>query len=216
MREDRYITALRYRWLTPLYDPLMTFFLRERQFKERLVDALDLRAGQRVLDVGCGTGTLTILIEQTCRNACVLGLDGDPQVLKIARGKATAANAHVQFVRALVADMPFGADSIDRIASSLLFHHLNSEGKRRGLRDIHRVLSPGGKLCIADWGMAQNLLMRTAFLAVQLLDGFVTTDENVRVGLSPLLEETGFANVKEIDRKMTLFGTLSLFTAVKQ
>ncbi len=216
MNEDRYITALRYRWLTPLYDPLMNLLLKEQKFKGRLLEALDLRSGQRVLDVGCGTGTLTILIERACRNVSVLGLDGDPDVLKIARQKATAANAHAEFVQALVDNMPFGADSIDRIASSLLFHHLTSEGKRRALRDIFRVLAPGGKLCIADWGKAQNKLMRGVFLAVQLLDGFATTDENVRAGLSPCLEEAGFADVKEVDRQMTFFGTLALYTAVKQ
>lgn len=216
MHKDRYLPALRYRWLTHLYDPIMTLLLKERQFKEHLVDALDLRPGQRVLDVGCGTGTLTILIERACRDACVLGLDGDAQILRIAKRKATVAKAKVQFLQALAADMPFASHSFDRIASSLLFHHLTSDGKRRGLRDIHRTLSPRGKLCIVDWGKAQNLLMRSAFLGVQLLDGFATTGENVRVGLVPLLEEAGFSNVKEIRRQMTLLGTLSLYVAVKR
>lgn len=194
----------------------MSLLLKEQRFKERLVVALDLAPGQRVLDVGCGTGTLTILIKQACGDACVLGLDGDQQILTIARSKVEATHTDVRFIHGRVSGIPFSADSIDRVASSLLFHHLSADDKRRGLREIHRVLSPGGKLCVADWGKAQNILMRGAFLGVQLLDGFATTGENVRVGLSPILEESGFTTVKEIHHEMTLFGTLSLYEAVKE
>jgi hypothetical protein len=81
------------------------------------------------------------------------------------------------------------------------------------LTRAHALLKPGGQLHIADWGQAQNLGMRLAFLGVQLLDGFATTNDNVRYGLVPFLEAAGFAQVRETHREMTIFGTLSLYRA---
>jgi SAM-dependent methyltransferase len=112
-------------------------------------------------------------------------------------------------------DPPFEPGSFDRIVSSLLFHHLGTEDKQRTLRRAFELLRPGGELHIADWGRAQNALMRVAFLPVQLLDGFRTTADNVRGGLPGRMDEAGFREVAETHREMTLFGTLSLYRAAK-
>lgn len=79
----------------------------------------------------------------------------------------------------------------------------------------HRVLKPGGALHVADWGKAQNLVMRGAFFLVQMLDGFATTTENVQGKLPKYFREAGFANVRETQRYMTVFGTLSLYAATR-
>jgi len=210
-----YIPALRYTWLTRFYDPLIGNFLKEKKFKQRLVDAMDLHTGQCALDLGCGTATLTMMIKQSFPESEVVGLDGDPDVLRIARRKAAAAGADIEFVEAMAFDIPFEDSHFQCATSSLVFHHLSADDKRRTLREIHRVLAPGGTLNIADWGKAQNLAMRGAFLSVQLLDGFATTSENVQSGLVPLLEETGFVGAKELHREMTLLGTLSHYSAAK-
>lgn len=89
--EKKYIPALRYDWLTPFYDPLLQFMFREKTFKRQLIRQADLRPGQRVLDLGCGTATLTILIKQMHPDAEVVGLDGDEKALAMARGKIDGA-----------------------------------------------------------------------------------------------------------------------------
>src|SRR5207245_1647211 len=94
------------------------------------------------------------------------------------------------------------------------FHHLSSEAKRSSLAAIRRMLTAGGELHIADWGQARGFAMRVAFLAVQALDGFATTTENVRSGLVPVLKETGFESVAETARNATMLGTMSLYRAV--
>ena len=80
-----YVRALRFPWLTRFYDRLIQATLKEEAFKRRLIEQADLRPGQRVLDVGCGTGTLTVMLQQSEPSAEVVGLDGDSETLAIAR-----------------------------------------------------------------------------------------------------------------------------------
>jgi ubiquinone/menaquinone biosynthesis C-methylase UbiE len=112
-------------------------------------------------------------------------------------------------------DLPYADASFDRVISSLLFHHLARENKERTLREISRVLRPKGMLHVADWGKAQNLPMRVAFLLVQMLDGFTTTADNVRGLLPELIRAAGFESVQESVRYITIVGTLSLYEARK-
>lgn len=209
-----YIPALRYESLTRFYDPVLRATLKEDHFKRLLVEQSALRPGYRVLDVGCGTATLTILLKQACVEAEVTGLDGDAKVLDLARAKVNAAGLDVALAQGLAAEAPFPPASFDRIVSSLVFHHLKTDEKRRTLTRIRELLKPGGEIHVADWGKAQNSAMRVAFLAIQLLDGFETTTDNVRGRLPAFMTEAGFRAVEETHREMTVFGTLSLYRGV--
>lgn len=119
--------------------------------------------------------TLTFLVKRLRPEADVVGLDGDPKVLEIARAKAAEAGVDIALDHGMAFELPYPDASFHRVLSSLLFHHLTRENKVRTLREVFRVLQPGGELHVADWGEAQNRLMRGAFLLVQLLDGFETT-----------------------------------------
>ncbi len=193
----------------------MRWSTRERTIKARLLAQAGIRDGHRVLDVGCGTGTLAVAIKEATPRADVVGLDADPQVLSLASRKAAASGASISFVRGLATDLPFADGAFDRVVSSLFFHHLDREAKERTLREIHRVLVPQGELHIADWGRPANAIMRAAFLSVQLLDGFATTSDNVRGRLPVLVESCGFTRVSELERYATVCGTLSLVRAVR-
>ena len=210
-----FIPALRFAWLTRFYDPLVRRTMKEKKFKELLVAQTGLRKGDRVLDLGCGTGTLTLMLKRACPEASIVGLDADPDVLGMARKKAMEAGLAVELQQGLAFEPVFEPGSFDRIVSSLVFHHLTTADKKRTLARIHELLRPAGELHIADWGRAQNALMRTAFLGVQLLDGFETTADSVRGRLVDYIRDAGFGSVTETHREMTLFGTLSLYKAVK-
>lgn len=212
---DRYIPALAYRWLTPLYDPVVQWTTRERAFKAALLKQAELQPGARVLDLGCGTATLTILAKAACPDADVGGLDGDPDILERARDKARRAGVVLSFDRALSHQMPYDDNSFDVVLSSLFFHHLTRDAKRATLREARRVLKPGGKLHVADWGKAANPLMRALFVLVQLLDGFETTGDNVAGLLPAFMAEAGFTDVAETRRFATPLGTIALYAAHK-
>lgn len=209
------IPVLRFRWLTRFYAPLLLAVLNGHQFRVRLIEQVRLAPGATVLDLGCGTATLTIMLKRAYPDARVVGFDRDAAVLAIARDRATAAGVAIELRQGLASAPPFGLGSCDCIVSSLLFHRLTSGDKRRTLATAHALLRPGGELHVADWGQAQNARMRLAFLGVQLLEGFQTTTVNVRGCLPRFMEEAGFAAVTETHRDLTTFGTLSLYRAVK-
>jgi len=210
-KNNNYISALHYDWLTRFYDPIMQWTMREHAFKRQLIWQADIKAGQPVLDLGCGTATLTIMLKGIHPEAQVVGLDGDEKALSIAKRKIAKNGLDIEFKKGLSFDLDFTDQSFDVVVSSLLFHHLNREDKLRTLREVFRILKPAGELHIADWGRPENFFMRGAFLVVQLLDGFETTGDSVQGKLLQYMEQAGFKNAGETKRFATLFGTVCLY-----
>jgi ubiquinone/menaquinone biosynthesis C-methylase UbiE len=212
----RFIPALRFEALTRFYDPIVAATTRERRFKTALVEQVGLQPGQRLLDVGCGTGTLTLMLKRSSPDSTVVGLDGDPKTLEIARVKARDAGLELELREGMSWNLGVPYASFDHVTSSLLFHHLDFDAKLCSLSSALRALKPGGELHIADWGRAHDPLMRIAFVGVQLLDGFATTTDNVRGRLPELIERAGFQDVAETARFRTPLGTMSLYRAVRR
>lgn len=215
MSSDRqpYVPALRFRFLTRFYDGVVGLLLKEEPLKRQLVGQAALGSGQRVLDVGCGTATLTFLAQRRAPETVVVGVDGDLETLALARKKASAKGAPLRVCVALGQELPFADATFDRVVSSLFFHHLTRPAKRAVLSAIRRALARDGELHILDWGKAQDPLMRSMFVVVQLLDGFETTTDSVRGRLVELLHEAGFDPAEETDRSRSILGTLSLYRA---
>lgn len=213
--EKTFIPALKYGWLTPLFDPLIRLTLPEARFKRELIARASIQDGHHVLDLGCGTGTLMLMVRQAHPGATVWGIDADRKIIRIAKEKALQQNAPLFFHPGLATRMEYPDASFHRVISSLFFHHLTSEDKILALRESYRILKPGGELHIADWGKPQNRLMRVAFLLVQAFDGFRTTRDSVDGRLPALIKEAGFEDVEEGSRIMTVFGTLAQYHARK-
>lgn len=213
MSEDRYIPALRFRFLTPVYDATIAYATREATFKRRVLERAAIRDGERVLDLACGTGTLAIQVAERLPAADVTGVDGDPEILQRARSKAERAGAKVGFDEGLSTELPYEDASFDVVLSTLFFHHLTDSAKRRTAEQVHRVLRPGGRLVVGDLGRPQDPLMRLAVLFVQLGDGFASTRANVAGRLPSILAEGEFSNVEVTDRFRTPIGTIDVITA---
>ena len=212
---DSYIPALGYRWLTRFYDPVVRLTTREGTFKQELLRQAGVEAGQRILDLGCGTGTLAAMVKRASPDAEVFGLDADPAALKLTQMKLDASGVEVRLDQGLASALPYAPGLFDTVLSSLFFHHLPSELKQEAMREAFRVLRPGGRFHIADWGKPTNPAMRLAFVAVQILDGFTTTSDNVRGLLPDFLRAAGFENVRITNSYSTPLGTLSLYQALK-
>ena len=211
----RIVPALRFHWLTPAYDFVVAATTRERIVKMSLLDQARIEPGHCMLDLASGTGTLSVWAKLRQPHACVVGVDVDPAILAIARSKVRREGVNVSFDQGRSTSLPYADASFDRVLSSLFFHHLSWEDKQATVAEVYRVLRPGGELHVADWGPANGPLARTAFLAIQLLDGFANTQDNVDGRLESLFHGAGFTEVSELTRFGTIFGILSLYRAVK-
>src|SRR6266568_6668724 len=106
-----YIPALKYRWLTRFYDPVVRVTTREATFKAALLQQANLQDGYRILDLGCGTGTLAMMVKQANRSAEVFGLDADPEALQHARMKLAKSGIEVWLDQGLASALPYTAES---------------------------------------------------------------------------------------------------------
>ncbi len=209
-----YVPALGLNSLTRFYDPVVALTTRERLFKRRLLEQAAIPEGAEVLDLGCGTGTLAVKIARSVPGSRVTGLDGDARVLRRAERKAAAAGVRIRFDRGRVPPLPYDASSFDQVVSSLFFHHLGPSDKLDVAREVQRVLRPGGRFHVADWGRPNGSLMRLAFYSVQMLDGFEPTADNVEGRLPEIFRAAGFRDVRTAGEIPTVLGTLALYGAV--
>lgn len=206
---SRYIPALSFKWLTPLYDPLLKWVMREENFKRRLIQQVNIQPKMKVLDLGCGTGTLTLMIKRAHPTAEVTGLDGDPQVLDIARNKSHGTN--IQWDKGLASSLPYPDSVFDRVVTSLVIHHLVTDDKRRAFKEIYRVLKPRGELHLVDFGAPPSPFMRFISRYIRLEE----TADNFEGLIPRFITEAGFGEVKEAEHFVTIFGPLSMWQTVK-
>jgi ubiquinone/menaquinone biosynthesis C-methylase UbiE len=205
-----YIPALGHDFLTPLYDPLVRLTMRDTAFKRRLLEQAQVTGVQRVLDVGCGTGTLLALVREEVPSARVAGIDGDLQILAIAQRKAGGPHG-LPLVQAFSFALPFTTGCFDRVFSTLMLHHLTRDEKLATLREIVRVLRPNGELHVADWGPPHNRLMQALSLPLRIGHHSGRIQDNLAGALPSLLRQAGLEDVREHAHVSTLFGTLALY-----
>ena len=206
--EQRYVPAAGRAGLTRFYDLGVRLTMRERQWRPLVVDAVADASPQTVVDVGCGTGALSIPIAERLPKVRVVGVDGDPEVLEIARGKPGADG--VEWTEGLAGSLPLKDGEADIVVTSLVLHHLPLATKREMLAEAHRVLRSGGRLIVADWAAPQDVLASAGFALLQLLDGFATTNDNRRGLIPQLIVQAGFSEPRLLRRVRTAFGTFDV------
>jgi demethylmenaquinone methyltransferase/2-methoxy-6-polyprenyl-1,4-benzoquinol methylase/phosphoethanolamine N-methyltransferase len=146
-----------------LYDLLVSvlFLGRERAVREMTVDLAGLQPGESVLDVGCGTGTLTLAAKRRVGPGVdVYGIDASPEMIVRAQQRAQKAGGGVAFREAPVERMPFLPGQFDVVLSSLMLHHLPDELRPQALAEIRRVLKPRGRFVAVDFQPPRSRLGR--------------------------------------------------------
>ncbi|HET6965286.1 MAG TPA: class I SAM-dependent methyltransferase [Acidimicrobiales bacterium] len=160
-----------------------TFAMRGQigQLRRRVVDLAAIGAGRRLLDVGCGTGTLAILAARLGGSgAQVSGIDPAPRQIARAQAKARRAGLDIDFRQGMIENLPFDEASVDVVTSTLMMHHLPDDLKAKGLAEIRRVLKPGGRVVIADFAGSDHTHDDS------------TDDQTEQVTLAELVAAAGF------------------------
>ncbi len=190
----------------PLYDPLAKLFGTDRA-RRVLLNQAKLGPSQRVLDVGCGTGTLATLIKRTHPDVVVVGIDPDGNALARARKKSERAHLAIRFEQGFADALGYREASFDHVFSSLMFHHLPSGEKLEMLREVHRVLKPGGQLHLLDFdGKGRGLVGH-------LLHGRPLLADNTTPKVLALMADAGFANPRCVATDSLLLGGIAYYLA---
>ena len=135
---------------------------KEQTFRQMIIDLAHIQAGEVVLDVGCGTGTLAIVAKKRVgETGRVYGIDPSAQLLAGARRKAARARLPIDFQQEGIERMPFPNQSFDVILSTFMMHHLSDDLKRQGFSEIARVLKPQGRLLVLDFKHPEELQKRS-------------------------------------------------------
>lgn len=197
-------------WLLPFYDPLLRLMGADR-IRAALIDEADPQPGDRVLDLGCGTGSLALQLRERRPETVVCGMDPDPKALARARRKAERAGVEVEWQQGFADALPFPDASFDCVVSSLVFHHLSPDVLRAAVPEIRRVLRPRGSVHVLDFGAAGHGVHGLLAYLVSHHHG----DEDMAGELPTLMEEAGLVEVEAHAAHRTFLGELLVTTIGK-
>lgn len=193
-----------------LVETLVTFG-QIKKIHRTMTSALNARPGNKILDVGCGTGLLTAEIAATYPETEVTGIDASPEMVLAARKKRGRANC--SFRTGLGEQLPFDDGSFDHVVSSLFFHHVNESLKLKCLEEIYRVLKTGGLVLIGDMGPPYTIGGKIIAYSAWILLRQPEIKENID-GLVPIcMRKRGFSDVEEIGK---FIGYTNLLRGVKK
>jgi ubiquinone/menaquinone biosynthesis C-methylase UbiE len=207
--ERMFVPAAGHDWLLPFYDPL-TKLLGVDQARRDLVTQAALQPLHRVLEVGCGTGALSILIKMLHPDVEVVALDPDVKALARARHRTERAGVSIEFVRGFSDALRYPDATFDRVFSSMMFHHLEFNEKEKTLREIHRVLKPGGRLQMLDFGGPES---GAGSGLVRLFHFHHRLQDNDASRILGLMERAGLVAAKRTAERRILFGRLAYYQA---
>ena len=181
-------------WLAPVYDTMCRAVGAGMALRRRTVELAELRPGDCVLDVGCGTGVLTrFAADAVGSKGVVIGIDPGPAMIGIARLRAQRTHSRAKFELGVIEALDFASDTFDVVLSSFVLHHLPADVKPVGLREVWRVLKPEGRFVLVDFDPIRPVA-RAVFGLFRLIPGNAPV---VRAAGDPvpLLREAGFTDV---------------------
>ena len=175
-----------------------------RRFRTRTVENAQLKQGEKVLDVGCGTGGVTIPAKLCVgKTGQAVGIDPAPEMIAVARRKARRQGLEIDFRVGVIESLPFPDGTFDAVTSSLMMHHLPKHLQVKGFAEIKRVLRPGGRFLIADM-MRPSTAPSKRFTSLILRHGHA-----MQFGVEDLLdlmEAAGFEQIQQLGDRFLVVG----------
>jgi ubiquinone/menaquinone biosynthesis C-methylase UbiE len=204
-----YLPAAGSHWSLPLYDPMVKL-LGGDGARATLLEQAAVRPGHRVLDIGCGTGSLLALIKRKHPNVEVVGLDPDPRALARAKRKGQRSSLSFQLDQGFADQLPYPDSVFDRVFSSFMFHHLEDADKATTLREVHRVLKPGARLHLMDFVKADSI---SAGRIARWLHSSPRLKDNSDQRILNLMREAGLSDPRRVGGRALLIGDIAYFQA---
>jgi ubiquinone/menaquinone biosynthesis C-methylase UbiE len=171
-----------------------------------VIERADVKPGESVLDVACGTGNLTLTAKTYAGPAGrVHGIDAAPEMIELARKKAARAGAEVAFDVGLAEKLSFPDATFDVVISRLAMHHLPGDLQRAAFAEMLRVLKPGGRVLIADFVAPSNHALghiMSALVGPSMMQSSAWS-------LPPMLANAGFAEVASAPMRSGFLGVMS-------
>jgi ubiquinone/menaquinone biosynthesis C-methylase UbiE len=190
----------------PLYDPFVKLFGGDTA-RRTLLDQAIVGPGHRVLDIGCGTGTLTTLIKGLYPDVNVVGLDPDPKALARAKRKAERAAVSIRLDQGFSNELPYPDASFNRVFSTFMFHHLQMDEKEKTLCEVRRVLTPGGSLHMLDFAGAEA---KGCELLTRYFQSSHRLKDNSEERILTLMNRAGFVSCGKVMEGVMLFRSLRI------
>jgi demethylmenaquinone methyltransferase/2-methoxy-6-polyprenyl-1,4-benzoquinol methylase/phosphoethanolamine N-methyltransferase len=170
------------------------------RLRKKTIEVSLLKPGESLLDVGCGTGGVTIPGKlRVGPGGIAAGIDPSPEMIAVSQQKAKRKGLEIDFRVGVIEALPFPDASFDVVTASLMVHHLPSDDlQRRGFAEIHRVLKPGGRLLIADL-----IGPRSSFSLAMILHHRKELDSAKWIRT---LEQVGFCEATHLDQHFSMIG----------
>ncbi len=213
-RDRPFLPGMGRTWLLPLYD-LFTRLARVRALHDRTVELAGISGGQTVLDVGCGTGNLSFSVLRAVPGAVVTGHDPDAGALRIAARKAGRRGVRLSLVQGYADRLLPEDGSVDHVVSSLALHHVDDTGREGFGREAHRVLRPGGRVTIVDFGAPDHGPGGHGHEGHRHRGMNAYTERNLDNAIVSLLTEAGFTDAREVDHIDHRFGPITIVQATR-
>lgn len=189
---EKFLPAAGKHWMISVYDPFTRFF-GVGKYYNRLLDCVHPSPGLKVLDVGCGTGTLGNLLKRRWPTVDFTGVDPDPKALAIAARKLERFR-QVTLEQGMGHRLPFAGSSFDIVVSSFVFHHMDMPVRLATSREVRRVLNIGGSFHVIDTDWNSHGV-------------------SARHSLREILLKAGFSPIEKWSGRHLLFGNITMFSA---
>lgn len=200
--------------IAPIYDPMVRFFTLffggEMRLRINALDLIPVGAESRIMDIGCGTGTMALLLwEKLTGGGRIVGMDISAGMLRIAKEKA--GGQKVLLLRGNAEDVPCPDGTFDLVTLFFVLHEMTREGRHNAFREIRRILRPGGRAFICDYHLPNRVAGRL-LLELFLLVETKTAKDMVRNGLVSEVERGGFSASSQ---RLRARGLIQLVLAIK-
>ncbi len=194
--EKSFIPAAGFNSLTPLFDLFCRIIGLGKGYRRKIIEKTGIPNKKlKVLDAGCGTGSLVIELKRLMPRLNVYAIDADERILSIARIKAEKEKVRINFKKAFLQKLPFPDNYFDFVYSSLVLHHLKTADKEEALKEIYRVLRKGGSFLLVDFGRPKNLISSLfSLFSIIFEDGY----DNFQGKIPKMLLNIKFKNIRRI------------------